>query len=342
MARVVACLLPMATVGVGTIHAEPAENADADQEETVPPFVPGSFTIAVLPDTQYYHRNETNLKHFFNQTQWIADHAEKYNIAYVIHLGDLTQDNLPEEWQNSREAYEVLDEAGIPYSITYGNHDYYTRKGEDQNRPCLGNEYFTTEQFATWPTYGGVMEEGKMDNNYHLFEVNGVEFIIINLRWSPPDAAVAWADEVLTRHADRKAIFVTHGYLYYDNTRYDRRNKAGQQRWAPGKNDGERLWQELLKKHENVVLVLSGHVLGDGQGRLTSTGEHGNKVHQILSNYQMLPEGGHGFLRLMEFLPDGKTIQAKSYSPSLDEYKTGAQHQFTLELEPSLSLTPAE
>src|SRR5690606_23339285 len=113
---------------------------------------------------------------------------------------------------------------------------------------------------------------------------------------------------------------------------YDRTNKDLKQKWAPGKNDGEALWQNLLKKHENVFLVLSGHVLGDGQGRLTSVGDHGNSVHQILCNYQMLRQGGNGFLRLMEFKPDG-TIQNKSYSPSLDEYKTDPANQFTLELD---------
>lgn len=37
----------------------------------------------------------------------------------------------------------------------------------------------------------------------------------------------------------------------------------------------------------------------------------------MLANYQMLPEGGQGWLRLIELLPDGETIQVKTYSPVL-------------------------
>ncbi len=316
-------LMPMALL----ITASSVDASDAPAD--VPSFVPGSFTLVVLPDTQYYHLGD-NLKHFFNQTWWIAENKERLKIAYVIHLGDVTQDNLPGEWEASRRAYQVLDQAGIGYSIAYGNHDYYRRNGEDPKRPCLGSHYFTPDEFSAWPTYGGVMETGKMDNTYHLFEGNGTRFVIVNLQWSPPDRAVEGADEVLLRHPGRQAILVTHGYLYHDDTRYDRAGRPGEQLWAPGRNDGETLWQKLVRKHPNMRLVLSGHVKGDGQGRLTSTGDHGNTVHQILCNYQMLPEGGQGYLRLMEFLPDGRTIRNKTYSPSLDAYMTDAENQFTL------------
>ena len=54
----------------------------------------------------------------------------------------------------------------------------------------------------------------------------------------------------------------------------------------------------------------------------------------MLVNYQMKKEGGEGFMRLVEFLPDGKTVQIKAYSPSLDQYKTDPQNQFVLELDP--------
>lgn len=317
------------------LFAGPGYSGDTPQgrPEEDDPIQPGSFSIIVLPDTQYYHRNEVNFRHFNAQMQWIADHSKEYNIRYVIHLGDITQDNLPEEWKASREAFSILDRAGVPYAVNFGNHDYYKRKGDDPNRSCLGSKYFTATDFRKWPTFGGLLEENMMDNSYHLFEVNGTRFIIISLQWSPPDEAVVWADKVLRDFPDRKAIFVTHGYLYHDDTRYDRKKKSALQRWQPRRNDGEELWAKLLKKHPNVFLVLCGHVLEDGQGRLTSTGDHGNKVHQILCNYQMLPEGGSGFLRVMEFLPDGKTIHCKSYSPSRDEYKTDGQNQFTLELE---------
>ena len=67
-------------------------------------------------------------------------------------------------------------------------------------------------------------------------------------------------------------------------------------------------------------------------GFLTSKGEHGNLVHQMLVNYQMQPLGGEGYLRLLEFLPDGQTVQVKSYSPFYEQYKTDEQNQFIFKL----------
>ena len=55
-------------------------------------------------------------------------------------------------------------------------------------------------------------------------------------------------------------------------------------------------------------MVLSGHVLNDGLGRLSSTNAFGQVVHQMLVNYQMQALGGEAVLRLIEFLPDGTAL----------------------------------
>jgi hypothetical protein len=53
-------------------------------------------------------------------------------------------------------------------------------------------------------------------------------------------------------------------------------------------------------------------------------------VHQILNDYEALRGGGSGYLRLLEFLPDGKTVRVKAYSPVLDKYLTDPRNQFDL------------
>ena len=97
-------------------------------------------------------------------------------------------------------------------------------------------------------------------------------------------------------------------------------------------NDGEELWQKLVKDRANMRFTLNGHVLNDGLGYLASDGTAKNTVHQILANYQMKEYGGEAYLRLLEFLPDGQTVQVKTYSPALDKYKTDVDNQFTLKL----------
>ena len=168
---------------------------------------------------------------------------------------------------------------------------------------------------------------------------------VLALEWGPRDAVVAWADGVVEKHPDHQVILTTHAYMYYDDTRYDWSKRGAMQTWNPhnyktaglpgGVNDGQELWDKLVAKRKNVFMTLNGHVLNDGLGRLTSPSPLGGDVHQMLVNYQMKREGGEGYLRLIEFLPDGKTVQVKAYSPSTNRYKTDPQNQFVLQLKPA-------
>src|SRR5690606_27906144 len=95
-----------------------------------------------------------------------------------------------------------------------------------------------------------------------------------------------------------------------------------------GAYDGEMLWQALLKEMPGLFLTINGHVLGDGAGLLTSAGHRGEKVHQMLTNFQMLDEGGLGYLRLIEIAPDGASLRMKTYSPSLNQFATAEDQHF--------------
>ena len=48
------------------------------------------FTIAVIPDTQYYSESFPAI--FDKQAQWIVDNTQSQNIIFAAHLGDLVQD----------------------------------------------------------------------------------------------------------------------------------------------------------------------------------------------------------------------------------------------------------
>jgi hypothetical protein len=303
--------------------------------------VPGSFTLVVLPDTQGY-TNERFAHHYHAQTQWIADNAQKYNIKNVLHLGDVTDNNLCPQWEIARAAMKRLDGV-VPYAIATGNHDHGPR-GNCATRETLLNEYFPFAESARWPTFGGAMEDGALENTYHLLEAGEQRLLILALEWGPRRQAVEWANRVVADHPDHRVILITHAYLYFDDTRYDWRKYGDDQAWSPyasyygvaalpgGTHDGEELWQKLVRRHPNFIMVLNGHVCGDGLGRQASIGDRGNIVQEMLVNYQMRPEGGEGYLRLVEFLPDGQTVQIKTYSPSLGKWRTNPDEQFLLTL----------
>lgn len=324
-------------VCINTAKAD--QNTTATESEVQPlAFVPGSWTLVILPDTQNYSSRYPGLFHL--QTQWIIDNKDIYNIVYVLQNGDLTNNNTKMEWGRASRALGRLDGV-VPYALVPGNHDYV---GNAKNRATLMSNYFSPSRFKNWPTFGGVMEEGRIENNYHLFKAGGQKWLILGLEWGPRNKALEWGDQILGKYPNRKAIIMTHAYLYHDSTRYDWKLKGESQDATPhsygtegGVNDGEQIWQKLVKKHANVFMTINGHVLGDGVGFLVSEAEYGNPVLQMLVNFQMKPIGGEGWLRLLEFLPDGKGIQVKTYSPLLEKYKTDPGNQFVIKL-PVLSL----
>ena len=99
-------------------------------------------------------------------------------------------------------------------------------------------------------------------------------------------------------------------------------------------NDGQELWDKLVSKHENFILTLNGHVIGDGLGRVVTPTPAGRDVPQVLVNFQMKPNGGDGWLRLLEFKADGRTIDAVDYSPTLDRQNVSPQNRFTMTTAP--------
>lgn len=302
-----------------------------------PPVEEGEgWSFVVLPDTQHYAADHPEI--FEAQAQWIAGQADAWRIRFVLHEGDVTDDNSATQWGMAREAMAELD-GRVPYVLVPGNHDYGTG-GSADSRETLLTESFADADIAARPSYGGSFEEGRLENTYHVFGGEEGGWLVLGLEFGPRDEVVDWADEVLARHAPMPAILLTHAYLYSDGTRYDHTTRPDQL-WSPHSypfaatgtvNDGEALWQKLVRRHSHLRLVFSGHVLNEGVARLTSERGDGSFVHQVLANYQHRPLGGGGFLRVMRVDPGLDRLCVSTYSPHLDEHKRDAANLFTLPL----------
>jgi hypothetical protein len=96
-------------------------------------------------------------------------------------------------------------------------------------------------------------------------------------------------------------------------------------------HDGQQLWEKLLARQRNVILAVSGHVLGDGLGRVVTAAADGREIPQLLVNFQMRPHGGDGWLRLIEMRADG-TAQTYDYSPTLKRRNAAPQNEFSVRL----------
>jgi hypothetical protein len=160
------------------------------------------------------------------------------------------------------------------------------------------------------------------------------------VEWGPRDSVIAWANDVMNGLPEREGILATHAYLNNDSRRYNHLDALHSQRFNPhhystpgGVNDGEELWQKLVRRHR-FCMTLNGHVLGSGVGYLKSVTDHGNTCHQMLSNYQMREQGGEGYMRLLEFLPDGLTVNVFTYSPLYDKFLDEDGQNFSITLDP--------
>jgi hypothetical protein len=306
-----------------------------------PPPAADSFTVVVLPDTQHYC--EKYPEQFYAQTKWIAAQAKERRIAAVFQLGDVTNHNTPEQWEVAKKAIKTIDGV-VPYFLTLGNHDY-SERGVCSDRTTLYNDYFPVAQAKTTKHFGGTYdrEPQRMENSYQTFSAGGRDFLVLSLEFGPRNDVVRWANEVAAKHCDKSIVLLTHAYMYYDETRYDWAKRGKDQRWNPHGykvaantaddiNDGEQLWQKLVSKHENFVLTLNGHVLNDGLGRIVTQTPAGRDVHQVLVNFQMKPNGGDGWLRLLEFKADGKTVDVRDYSPTLNRQNESKQNRFAMTL----------
>lgn len=302
----------------------------------------GNWSFVVLPDTQCY--TESHPEVFVAQTEWIARQRHLRNIQFVLHEGDITNNNVHPEWINARRAMDVLRTAAIPHLLVPGNHDMGPW-GSATTRDSHFSDYFIQRNG---------MERGRSENAYLTIDIGETKLLIVGLEFAPRTAAVAWAKGVVAKFPERHAILLTHAYLYSDGTRYDWPAKERAQSWNPNGygvasllpvHDGEALWQQLVSRHPQFLFTFNGHVLNDGIGYLASPGTSGNMVHQMLVNYQcgVQPDrkrGGGGFLRLVTVQEDGRTVEVSDYSPYYDEWLTEADRKFTITLDRDLNAAP--
>jgi hypothetical protein len=76
---------------------------------------------------------------------------------------------------------------------------------------------------------------------------------------------------------------------------------------------------------------LSGHVRSSaGASYKMATGDQGNRVHQIMTNFQTWANGGNGYLKLFTIDHAHHTVSVKTYSPHLEQYLTGSRHDFVI------------
>ncbi len=277
------------------------------------------FTIVVLPDTQVYTIKGKGLEHFYyDQTQWVRDHRNDYNIAAVIHNGDIVNDGdrLPYEWTVADKAMGTLETPedglpdGVPYGVSVGNHDQTPNGSADDTKSF--NQHFGVDRFAGRAYYGGHYKKDN-DENWITFSAGGLDFVLVSLQYntSPDPAVQAWARSIFDMHPKSFGILNTH-YLLTHTGAFSAQGKA---------------IYAALRDAQNVQLMTCGHI--GAEARRTDVFKD-HPIHSMLADFQFEAGGGSAKMRIWEFSPRANELTVRTYSPSLDKWYTGENSEFTL------------
>lgn len=325
-----------------------------------------SFSMIVLGDPQGYNKYDINQPIFELCTCWIADNIDNLNIKAVLCTGDIVEQNdnnaLDRKMlnQTSRQMYEAGSRAfarldgKVPYIISPGNHEYGYKRSE--NGQTHFPEYFTAERnsclretlVAEFPGRSGL---ASLENSaYEFYDDNWGSILVITTEFAPRDEVLEWAGKLAAsdKYKDHRVFFMTHSLLRERSSEWIQKESYT---IAPS-NWGQAIWDKLLSTAPNIDFALCGHTghpgdFEDSVAYRVDKNASGRNVHTMMFNVQILGggwegNGGDGWLRILEFMPDGRTIKVKTYSPLFGispttkqfAHRTGECDQFDIVLDP--------
>lgn len=278
-----------------------------------------AYSFAVIGDTQILAVSYP--EKFTVLYDWVLDNVESKKIKYVLGLGDITDDDTNAEWALAKK--NILRMNGVvPYSLVRGNHDSTNQM----------NKFFPMTEFGS--TVTGTYESNSIINSYHKFSVGDVKYLLFTLDYGAFDEVLDWAAGIIEAHPDHNVIITTHAYMFRDGTTLDAGDVVPPSNKGKKYNNGDQMWDKLIKKYENIVLVLSGHDPCDNIVMAQTKGDHGNTVTQMLIDPQGVDkaQGGVGLVAMFYFSEDGRNLQVEYYSTDRKAYFL-EENQFTVTLD---------
>ncbi|GAA2388595.1 LamG-like jellyroll fold domain-containing protein [Dactylosporangium salmoneum] len=283
-----------ATASLLATPAAPAAAAEGPVDADSP-----RFALAVLPDTQYLFDEDSSDPEPLKATfRYLAQERKDANIVFMTHLGDVTEHGSEHEVTLASDTFRTLD-GKLPYSVLAGNHDIRSST-DDQRGDSVYLRAFGPQRFAKMRTFGGASPDGY--NSYHVLRAGGRDWLVLALDWRVSDKGLAWAQNVINEHRTLPVILTTHDLAWSDD--------AGQ---AQLSDNGQRLWDRLIRNNDQIFLTLNGHYWPPGRATLKNAA--GNEVQVHITNYQDRYYGGAGMIWLYHFDLARNVIDVETFSP---------------------------
>jgi 3',5'-cyclic AMP phosphodiesterase CpdA len=288
--------VPLLISAPAPAQAAPAPAPAAPSPAQAAPNTKDRFAIAVLPDTQYLFDADSADPGPLRETFRYL--VQERAAVFMTHLGDVTEHGTAAEIALASETFKRID-GKLPYSVLAGNHDVPSNT-DDQRGTTPYLQAFGPQRFAGAPTFVGASPDGY--NSAHLFTGAGRQWLVLALDWQISDAGLEWARSVLAMRPRIPAIVTTHDLAYPDY--------AGK---AALSGRGRRVWDGLIRDHDQIFLTLNGHHWPPARTVLTNAA--GRDVHVHITNYQDRYYGGAAMIRLYTFDLARGMIDVETFSP---------------------------
>ncbi len=248
-------------------------------------------------------------------------------IKMVMGLGDITEMGTVEsEWKLAYEQISKLNGV-VDYSVIRGNHD-----------GVLMHSYFPYEDFKDKLTGS---YDGTLLNTWRTFTAGDVDYLLLTLDYFPKAEVLEWASDIVGAHPNHTVIVNTHAFLDYKGDLLSTRTINPFTTGAGGTI--EQIWDILISQHENIQLVLCGHISSQGLVQTTLARDGMSDVNCMLLDPQGM-DASIGATSIVDTLyfsdvkADGTVdIELVSYSTTRKEYYG---ESFVSSIKPVAKVTP--
>ena len=354
----------------------------------------GEYSMAVLGDTQMllscakdstgkdlfrdgYNHNDNAFK---TNTTWLAENADEIGLKFVMHVGDITDNlNYDDKWQKqgmiemaySLDYMDILTDAGIPWSLSRGNHDgggtaarikYFdggsyvdgvwtptdityslysangasgTASGSYSRHGYSGAEYGENSQRMNGLLSSGALTGfGTQDEN--MMRNTYYKFTAGEVKWLVLALDLEPTDTDIAWaktviEANTDSRIIITTHAYLGSTG---NLMTTNMMTASGHNSGKNLWDKLVSKYSNIAMVLCGHSSGEDIVTTKLVGDNGNVVWNV-----MIDESAHEFIgkeqwapiAILGFSDNGNTVNFNYYSTVANKLFRSA-NQFSIDL----------
>ena len=313
------------------IDKEPAQNVD--------------YSFAVIGDIQTITKsdNERGTRYVAGLMEWLYKNRKSRKISYVFGLGDTVDTltsypenynpsvNNPREWEIASGAIAVLNGV-IPYSIVRGNHD-----DEGGYHKYICTDFYQSQMDGFFYDESSPATRGNsMSNSYRKITIGGHKYLMLTLDYNITDGVKNWANEVISSNPDYHVIVSIHAFLANWGGIYN--GSIGQANEVNETEEiyfsGQALWDDVLSRHENVFMILSGHASVPDPIIRTREGVNGNEVIQILVDPQAEDEiVPTGMVLMINIKGGGAEIEFEYLATARSQKQyLSAKNQFTMDV----------